>query len=75
MVNWNNGLSLKITLAGKKFAEIMDQLLEFYESITMPDNTVTDDLMSTEDVDSIDADFYMRLIKNLLLLEFSKLVK
>ena len=62
MLNWNNGLSLKITLAGKKFAEIMDQLLEFYESITMPDNTGIDDLISTKDGDLIAADFYMRLI-------------
>ena len=61
MVNWNNGLSLNITIDGKTdSSEVMEQLLEFYESITKPKNI--DDLKLTKDGDSIDSDFYMRLI-------------
>ena len=60
MINWNNGLSLNLTIDGKTdSAEVMEQLLEFYESITKPDNI--DELKLTKDGDFIDSDFYMRL--------------
>ena len=60
MINWNNGLSLNITIDEKTdSAEVMEQLLEFYESMTEPNNI--DDLKSTKDGDFIDSDFYMRL--------------
>ena len=45
MVNWNNGLSLKIT--DKTSEALTKQIFEFYESITRPPNV--DDLLPSNE--------------------------
>ena len=59
-INWNNGLSLPIKLPdGTPETDIINQLLEFYESITTPD---VDGLEPKGNWELFNADYYLRSV-------------